>query len=74
MLDARIKDKGLFDKSDVSKLVKSFDLSRKLATLIAKGELELEQDKTAKLQAFDSNYFGGTSHFEDDGTEICLVF
>ena len=27
-----------------------------------------------KLQAFDSNFFHGKSHFEDDGTQNFLVF
>ena len=27
-----------------------------------------------KLQTFDSVYFRGRSHFEEDGTQNCLVF
>ena len=27
-----------------------------------------------KLKAFDSSYFIGKSHFEEDGTQNCLVF
>ena len=27
-----------------------------------------------KLQVFDSSYFGGKSHFEDDGNKNYLVF
>ena len=27
-----------------------------------------------KLKTFDSNYFGAKSHFEEDGTQNCLVF
>ena len=39
-----------------------------------KVELKVEQDKITKLQAFDSSYFRGKSHFEDDGTQNYLVF
>ena len=35
----------------------------------------LVENELKKLQAFDSGYFGGKSHFADnDGTQICLVF
>ena len=27
-----------------------------------------------KLEKFDSSYFKGKSHFEEDGTQNCLVF
>ena len=30
--------------------------------------------KNKKLQAFDSSYFHGKSHFEGDGTQTYLVF
>ena len=36
--------------------------------------LKPEQDKITKLQAFDSSYFCGKSHSEDDGTHNYLVF
>ena len=36
--------------------------------IILKTEVKAEQDKTVKLQAFDSTYFRGKSHFEDDET------
>ena len=37
-------------------------------------QLKAEQDKITKLKAFDSSYFRGKSHFQDDGTENYLVF
>ena len=46
----------------------------KVATLVTKAELKAEQDKIIKLDAFDSSYFRGKSHFENDGSQICLVF
>ena len=44
------------------------------AALATKAELKTEQDKVTKLQTFDSSYFRGKSHFEEDGTQIYLVF
>ena len=45
---------------------------KKVATLAKKAELKAEQNKIMKLQAFDSSYFCGKSHFEDDDTQIFL--
>ena len=47
---------------------------KKVATLATKADLNAEQDKVTKLQAFDSSYFRGKSHFEDDGIQNYLVF
>ena len=47
-------------------------MNTKLAPLATKVELKAEQDKIMKLQAFDSSYFHGQTHFEDDGTENYL--
>ena len=38
-----------------------------------KAELKAEQDKIIKLQAFDSSYFWGKSHFEGDGKQNYLA-
>ena len=46
----------------------------KLSTLVTKAELKTEQDKIVRLQTFDSSYFCGKSHFEDDVTQSYLVF
>ena len=45
-----------------------------IATLAIKPELKAQQVKTVNLQAFDSSYFQGKNHFQDDGTENYLVF
>ena len=42
-------------------------INSKKKHLIVKNEFK-------KLQTFDSIYFRGKSHFEDDGTQNCLVF
>ena len=34
----------------------------------------LVENELNKLKTFDSSYFIGKSHFEEDGTENCLVF
>ena len=73
ILDAKIKDEGLVDKSDISNLVKNSDLNKKLATLATNAKLKVEQDKTGKLQAFVSGYFLVQSHIEDDGPQNYLV-
>ena len=62
--------KSLVDKSAISEFINNSDLDRKLATLATKAELKDEQDKIIKFQAFDSSYFRGKSHFEEDGTKI----
>ena len=69
-----IKQKGLVNKSDIAVFIDNSDLNKKVATLATKTELKAEQDKLTKLQAFDSSYFRGKSHFEDDGNQNYLVF
>ena len=32
------------------------------------------ENKLKKLKTFDSSYFFGKTHFEEDGTQNCLVF
>ena len=43
---------------------------KKVATLVTKAELKVEQDKMIKLQAFDSSYFPGKSHFVGNAERI----
>ena len=74
MLDAKIKENKLVDQSNISSLVKNFDLNTKLATLARKAELKEEQDKIWKLQTFDSGCFCSKGHFEDDGTQNHFAF
>ena len=67
-LDAKIKQKGLVDKSPIAGFLSNAELDNKVAAL-TKAELKAEQDKIIKLQTFDSSYFRSKSHFEDDGTD-----
>ena len=50
----RQRQKAFVNKSDFSNLIKNPVLNSKLATLATKAELKAEQDKTVKLQGFDS--------------------
>ena len=74
MLDAKIKQKKLVDKSAIAGFIKSSDLDRKVRALATKAKLKAVQDKITKLQAFDSSYLQGKSHFEDVDTQNYLVF
>ena len=47
---------------------------KKAAKLAKRAEFKTEQDKITKLEAFDSSYFRGKIHFEDDGSQNCLTF
>ena len=69
-----IKWKTLVDKSSIAEFINNVKLNKKVETLATKGELRAEQDKLSKLQASDSSCFHGKSHFEDDGTQNCLMF
>ena len=40
-------------------------MGSKIVTVASNAKLKAEQDKMLKLQAFDSNYFPGKSHFQD---------
>ena len=59
ILDIKIKQEKLVNKSDIPNLVKNSDLNIKLATLATKAELKAEQHKIVQLQAFDWSYFHG---------------
>ena len=63
ILGTKIKQKELVNKSDISNLMKNFDLNIKLATLETKAELKAEQHKIVKLQTRDLRYFLGKNIF-----------
>ena len=74
IFNAKIKGKELVNKSNFSRFIDKSDLDKKIAALTTKAELIAEQDKIEKLQVFDSSYFLGKVHFEDDSTPNYLVF
>ena len=49
MLTAKIKEMGLFDKSDIHGFTDNSDVDMKIATLATKAELKVEQDKIEEL-------------------------
>ena len=73
ILDAKMKNKELVNKSDISEFIKNSDLNEKIKTLATKSEFKAEQDKMVKLQKHDLSYFLGINVFGDDGFQnVCL--
>ena len=67
IFDAKINEKELVEKSDVSNLVKNTDLNTKPNTLVTKAELKAEHDKIVKLKTHNLSYF------LDDGFQNMFV-
>ena len=63
-LNAKIKEKRLVEKSDISGFIDKSDLDKKTGTL-KKAELKAGQDKLVKTQTFHSSYICGKAQFED---------
>ena len=59
-------------KFDISGFTNNFDFDKKIAIVATKAKLKAEQDEI--IEIFDSDYFRGKSHFEDDRMQNCLVF
>ena len=59
ILNAKIKQIELANKSNIFNLVWKFDLNNKLVTLATKTELKAEQDKIVKLKTYELSYFLG---------------
>ena len=70
VFNARIVQANLIRKTDFD--VKLSSLNRKVTS--NKTEHLLVLNELKKLKTFDSNYFIGKSHFEEDGTQDYLVF
>ena len=56
-LNAKIKQKGLVDKSAVAGFINNTDLNKKVVALAKKPELKAVKDKIVKLEIHDLNYF-----------------
>ena len=67
---ARLSRANLITKTDFD--AKILSLNRK--TTSNKTKHLLVENQLKKLKTFDSIYFPGKSHFEDDGTQKYLVF
>ena len=70
MFNARIAQANLITKTDFDAKLSS--LNRKITQ--NKSDHLLVQNELNKLKTFDSGYFIGKSHFEEDGTQNYLVF
>ena len=64
----------MVNEFDTFGFTNNLDLGKKIATLTTKAELKVDQDKIAKLEAFDSSYFHSKSYFENHGTQNYSVF
>ena len=71
-LNAKIKEKRLVEKSDISGFIDKTDLDKKTGTL-KKAELKAGQDKLVKNQTFHSSYICGKAQFEDKFLVFQLV-
>ena len=70
VFNARSAQANLITKTDFHSKLSSFN--RKITT--SKTKQFLVENELKKLKTFDSSYFRGKSHFEEDGTQNCLVF
>ena len=61
ILETKLKEKRLVDRSSIYNFVKNSGLNENLATLSTKGKLKAEQNEMAKHQAFYSSYFRSKS-------------
>ena len=70
VFNARIAQASLITKTDFDAKLSS--LNRKITA--NKSKHLLVENESNKLKTFDSSYFIGKSHFEEDGTQNYLVF
>ena len=70
VFDARLAQANLTTKTDFDAKLSS--LNRKITA--NKSKNLLVENELKKLKTFDSSYFIGKSHFEEDGTQNYLVF
>ena len=68
--NARLAQENLITKTDFNAKLSS--LNRKITSNRSKHFLV--ENELKKIKAFDSSYFIGKSHFEEDGTQNYLVF
>ena len=74
ILHAKIKQKKLVDKSAIAGFINNTDLNRKVATPATKAGLKAKQDKIAKLETCDFNYFLGKIFFGDNSSQNMFVY
>ena len=70
VFNARLAQANLVTKTDFDAKLSS--LNRKITS--NKSKYLFVENELKKLKTFDSIYFRGKSHFEEDGTQNLLVF
>ena len=70
VFNTRLAQVNLITKTDFD--AKSSSLNKKITS--NKSKHLLVENELKKLKTFDSSYFIGKSHFEQDGAQNCLVF
>ena len=70
VFNARLAQANLITKTDFN--FKLWSLNRKITQI--KTKHLLVENELNKLKTFDSSYFIGKSHFEENGAQNCLVF
>ena len=70
VFNTRLAQANLITKTDFDTKLSS--LNRKITA--NKSKHLLVENEFKKLKTFDSSYFRGKSHFEEDGTQNYLVF
>ena len=65
VFNARLAEANLITKTDFD--AKLWSLNRKITSI--KSKHLLVENELKKLKTFDSSYFIGKSHFEEDGTQ-----
>ena len=70
VFNARLSQANLITKTDFDAKLSS--LNRKITS--NKSKHLLVENELKKLKTFDSSYFIGKSHFEENGTQTYLVF
>ena len=64
----------MVNETCLNEKIKTLAIKDKIKKLPTKAKLRAEKNKTVKLQAFNSIYFSGKSHFKNGGTQNYLVF
>ena len=70
VFNARLAQANLVTKTDFDNRVSNTDSK----TAANKTKNDSIENELKKLKTFESSYFRGKSHFEEDGTQIYLVF
>ena len=62
IIDAKVKNKELVNKSDIFKFINNSDLDKEIETLATNAESKAKEDKIVKLETYDSSLFIGENY------------